>query len=125
MSINAPQGEQPLSDLRRVIAKLRASICDNTLTSSDLILGCRQILDLWIEGGGSSPDDPVVGFTGIESQTCHVLGGPSVQAGRDVDRMRFESGSNAENAEIEDIGRFFGESFKQAIDELAVYLTDR
>jgi len=39
--------------------------------------------------------------------------------------MRFESGSNAENAEIEDIGRFFGESFKQAIDELAVYLTDR
>ena len=125
MSINAPQREQALSDLRRVTTKLRASIFEDTLTNSDLILGCRRVLDLWIESGGSSLDAPVIGFTGIESQTSHVLGGPGVRGGRDVDRMRFEPGSKAEHAEVEDIGRFFNDRFKRAVEELAVYLTDR
>lgn len=125
MSINAPQREQALSDLRCVTAKLRASIFEDTLTSSDLILGCRRVLDLWIESGGSSLDDPVIGFTGIESQTSHVLGGPGVRGGRDVDRMRFQPGSKAEEEEVEDMGRFFNDSFKRATEELALYLNGR
>ncbi len=124
MSINLPQREKALPELKRVTARLQASIQEDTLTSSDLVLGCRQILDLWIESGGSSLDDPVIGFTGMESQTSHVLGGPGVRAGRDGDRMRFEPGSEAEYAEVEEIGRFFDESFKRELNELAVYLID-
>jgi hypothetical protein len=125
MTINAPQREQALSDLKRVTVGLRASIQEDALNGADLVLGCRQIIDLWIESGGSSLDDPVIGFTGIESQTSHVLGGPGVRAGRDGDRMRFEPGSKAEHMEVEEIGQFFDESFKRAVKELAEYLTDR
>jgi hypothetical protein len=125
MSIYAPQREYAVSDLRGVTAKLLASIAASTLTNSDLILGCRQVLDLWIESGGSSLDDPVIGFTGIESQTGHVLGGSQVRSGRDIDRMRFVPGSAAEHAEVEELGRFFDESFKRMVTELDAYLNDR
>ncbi len=104
--------------------KLQSSIYAETLTGSELILGCRQVLALWIESGGSSLDDPVIGFMGIESQTDHILGG-RVNYGRDVDRMRFEPGSMAEYAEIEAIGCFFDTSFKRNVEKMAAYLIAR
>lgn len=122
MSIDAPQLEQITADLRAVTANLRASILEGRLTGSDLILGCRQVLDLWVKGGGSSLDDPVIGFTGIESQSDHVLGGSQVHVGRDVDRVRFKPGSMAEEREVEELGRFFDESFKRIVEELADHL---
>ena len=61
-------------------------------------------------------------FTGIESQSDHVLGGSQVGVGRDVDRVRFKPGSEAEKQEVEDIGRFFYGSFKLGIEELADHL---
>jgi hypothetical protein len=125
MSMDAPQQEQIVSDLRAVTAKLRASILEGRLTGSELILGCRQVLDLWVKGGGSSLDDPIIGFTGIESQSDHVLGGSQVRVGRDVDRMRFKPGSIAEEQEVEEIGRFFDESFRRNVEELAGHLDGR
>ena len=122
MSIDAPQLEQVAADIRAITAKLRASILEGRLTGSELILGCRQVLDLWVKGGGSSLDDPVIGFTGIESQSDHVLGGSQVGVGRDVDRVRFKPGSTAEEQEVEEIGRFFEESFKRSVEELADHL---
>lgn len=125
MSINAPQREKAITDLRRVVDKLQSSILADALTSAELILGCRRVLALWIESGGSSLDDPVIGFTGIESQTDHILSGSRVRAGRDVDRMRFELGSMAEYTETEEIGCFFDASFKRNVKELAAYLSAR
>ena len=122
MSINVVQREQAEADLRRLAAELRTAIGESHFTGAQLILSCRQIVDLWIESGGSSLDDPVIGFTGIESQTSHVLGGPGVRAGRDGDGKRFEPDSAAERAEIEEIGRFFDESFKRNVEDLAVFL---
>jgi hypothetical protein len=122
MSINEPQLEQVATDLRIVTANLRTSILEGRLTGSELILGCRQVVDLWIKGGGSSLDEPVIGFTGIESQSDHVLGGCQVDVGRDVDRVRFKPGSIAEEREVEEIGQFFDASFKRIVEELADHL---
>ncbi len=122
MSIDAPQLEQVAADLRVVTANLRRRIIEDRLTGADLILGCRQVLNLWVNGGGSSLDDPVIGFTGIESQSDHVLGGSQVRVGRDIDRVRFEPGSIAEEQEVEEIGRYFDESFKRSVEELADHL---
>lgn len=122
MSIDAPQLEQAAADLRAVTANFRTSIVEDRLTGADLILGCRQILNLWVKCGGSSLDDPVIGFTGIESQSDHVLGGSQVRFGRDVDRVRFEPGSMAEEREVEELGRFFDEDFKRSVEELTNHL---
>jgi len=122
MPRDAPQLEQAATDLRAVTAKLRASILEGRLTGYELIFGCRQVLDLWVKGGGSSLDDPVIGLTGIESQSDHVLGGSQVRVGRDVDHVRFKPGSIAEEHEVEEIGRFFDESFKRIVEELVEHL---
>lgn len=81
-----------------------------------MILGCREILHLWLKGGGATLDDAVIGITGIESQTDHVLGGSY---------KRFERGSEAEAREVEELGRFFDESFKRVVAELALHLDGR
>ncbi|MEA3029813.1 MAG: hypothetical protein QOG13_1138 [Sphingomonadales bacterium] len=101
--------------------KLRAILTDlkaNPVDAAQMILTCRSILDAWIDSGGSSLDDEVIGFLGIESQTSHILGGSGVRFGRDVDHVRFEPGSPEEAAEIEDCGRWFLRSFEEQVDEL-------
>lgn len=69
-----------------------------------------------------SLDELVIGFNGIESQTEHVLGGKRVRSGRDVDRVRFEPGS--ERLEVEDIGCCFGDGFKRALNDLSHHLSN-
>ncbi|MHA6722656.1 hypothetical protein [Sphingomonas sp. RS2018] len=67
-------------------------------------------------------DDPVIAFLGIESQSEHVLGGRQVCVGRDVDHVRFEPGSAAERAEVDEIGQFFRKSFVTSVRDLALHL---
>lgn len=123
MWTDAAQREQALIELRQVVSNLRARVNQDQLDGSDLILGCRRVLDLWVNSGGSSLDDPVITFTGIESQSDHVLGGSQVRVGRDVDHVRFEPDSAAEHEEVEEIGRFFHESFVNAVSSLASHLS--
>ena len=122
MWTDAARREQALIELRQVVSNLCTRVNQDQLDGSHLILGCRQVLDLWVNAGGSSLDDPVITFTGIESQSDHVLGGSQVRVGRDVDHVRFEPGSAAEHEEVEEIGRFFRESFVNAVSSLASYL---
>jgi hypothetical protein len=87
-----------------------------------MILACRRVLNLWIKIGGSSLDDPVIGFTGIESQSDHVMNGSQVDIGRDVDNVVFEPGSDAEELEVQELGNFFQRKFNHAVEELAFHL---
>ena len=48
-----------------------------------------------------------------------------MRTGRDIDRMRFVAGSAAEHAEVDELGRFFAESFQRMVKELDAYLNDR
>lgn len=122
MWIDAAQREQAQVELRQVVSELRIRVDHNDFDGADLILGCRRVLNLWVNSGGSSLDDAVIGFLGIESQSDHVLGGSQVRLGRDMDRIRFEPGSSAERAEVEEIGRFFRESFVTSVRDLAHHL---
>jgi hypothetical protein len=122
MWIDAAQREQAQVELRQVVSNLRARVSQDQLDGSDLILGSRRVLNLWVNSGGSSLDDPVIAFLGIESQSDHVLGGSQVRVGRDVDHVRFEPGSVAEQEEVEEIGRFFRESFVNGVRDLASHL---
>lgn len=122
MWTDVAQHEEALIELRQVVSNLRARVNQDQLDGSGLVFGCRRVLNLWVNSGGSSLDDPVISFTGIESQSDHVLGGSQVRAGRDVDHVRFEPGSAAEQEEVEEIGRFFRESFVNAVNSLASHL---
>lgn len=122
MWIDAAQREEALIELRQVVSNLCARVNQDQFDGSDLVLGCRRVLNLWVNSGGSSLDDPVITFTGIESQSDHVLGGSQVRVGRDVDHVRFKPGSAAEQEEVEAIGRFFRESFANAVNSLASHL---
>ncbi|MBB4100462.1 hypothetical protein [Sphingomonas kyeonggiensis] len=122
MWTDAAQREEALIELRQVVSNLRAQVNEDKFDGSDLVLGCRRVLNLWVNSGGSSLDDPVITFTGIESQSDHVLGGSQVRVGRDVDHVRFEPGSAAEQEEVEEIGRFFRESFVDAVNSLSSHL---
>ena len=122
MPVDPFQREHAINELRRIVLELKEASAQNRLTGAQMVLGCRQILDLWIDTGGSSLDDPVIGYLGIESQTSHVLGGPGVRAGRDGDRVRFEPGSKEEITEVEEIYRVFGAGFTSDVEELSLYL---
>ena len=122
MSIDTAQRGQAKAELRQVVSDLECRVDQNRLDGSTMIFGCRRVLNLWVDTGGSSLEDPVIGFLGIESQSGHVLGGTQVQAGRDVDRVRFEPGSIAERVEVDEIGRFFGDSFIISVRDLARHL---
>lgn len=119
--MDAAQREHALDELRQVVSDLQGQISQGRLDGSDLILGCRRVLNLWVDSGGSSLEDPVITFLGIESQSDHVLGGSQVRVGRDVDHTRFEPGSAAERAEVDEIGRFFRESFVTGVRDLALH----
>ena len=100
--------------LRTILTELRA----NRVDATGMILACRKIMDAWIDAGRASTDEEVIGFFGIECQTSHILGGPGVHFGRDVDHARFEPGSPEEASEIEDCGRWFLSGFEEHVDEL-------
>lgn len=122
MSINKTQCEAACAELRDVISELQRSIASEQLQPADLILSYRKILDLWISSGGESTDDAVISFLGIESQSDHVLGGSQVEVGRDVDRVHFEPGTDAETIEVGEIAIFFKKSFGRAVIGLADHL---
>jgi hypothetical protein len=104
--------------LQELVTVLHAK--DTSLDAADMIVSCRKILNLWIAVGGSSLDEPVVGFLGIESQTDHVL--QKRNGARDVDGVRFAEGSPEEAAEVEDCGRWFLEGFKSDVAALSRWL---
>jgi hypothetical protein len=114
-----------LPALRRCADALNGRIERGELTAADMILGCRRILDLWVEAGGASTDDPVIGFLAVESQTDHVLGGRSVQRGRDGDRLRFAPASPQEAEEVEACGRCFLGGFTRDVRSLRDWLAER
>jgi len=109
-------------DLKVKLKAILAELDANGIDAAQLILTCRRILDAWIDAGGSSLDDEVIGFLGIESQTGHILGGRDVRFGRDGDRARFAPGSAEEAAEIEDCGLFFLSSFAVTVNDLRARL---
>ncbi|HEY0012347.1 MAG TPA: hypothetical protein VGB79_05785 [Allosphingosinicella sp.] len=118
MTTDHPDAERARASLRCVVEDLHGRIERGELTAADMILGCRRILDEWVESGGSSLDGPVVGFLAVECQTDHVLGGRSARTGRDADRMRFAPGSPQEAEEVEACGRWFLGAFKRDIRSL-------
>jgi hypothetical protein len=106
---------------QRAIGKAASALClkleQDAVSGRDMILVCRQILDLWIEGGGASLDDEVIGILGIDSQCDHVMLPP------DTRKPRF-SAYDDEEAEIESLGEFFLPSFTREMRELADRFND-
>lgn len=124
MATEPQPSDQAKSDLRELVASLRQRLEQMQLSGSDIICGCRDILNTWVRGGGSSLHDAVIGFTGLESQTDYVLGGRQAKVGRTVDHVRFEPDSSAERAEIGELNKFFHAQFTRDLDALALFLTD-
>lgn len=122
MPLDQTKRDAACAELRNLLTILQQKIAKDELLANEMIFECRRILNLWIESGGESTDDVAIAFLGIESQSDHVLGGCRVEAGRDVDRIRFEPGSAAETKEVHEIGQFFKESFRRAIVELAEHM---
>lgn len=124
MSVNGPEREVARAELSALVAALNVRLATGPVIGEEMIRACRRILDMWIDGGGASLDDEVIAFLGIESQSDHVLRERRWGRGngRDGDGTRFEPGSEAERREVEAIGRFFSESFADAIGELAAHL---
>lgn len=125
MSINQTERDAACNKLRDIVGDLQQRVSRDELQAPELIIACRDILNLWLESGGETTDDAVIGFLAIESQSDHVLGGSRVKAGRDVDRIRFEPGSDAETTEINEIAYVFKDSFGRAVTGLAEHLRVR
>lgn len=123
MSAEPEPNDRAKSDLRNLVVNLRQRLCEDQLSASGMILGCRDILNIWVGGGGSSLHDVVIGFTSIESQTDYVLGGSQANVGRPVEHVRFEPNSPAEGAEVDDLNAFFRDQFTRDLEALALILT--
>jgi hypothetical protein len=100
----------------RVIGDAASEFSDrlerDEVTAREMILACRRFLNLWIEGGGASIDDEVIGLLGIESQCDHVMLRPGQR------KPRFPEYDGDEEAEIERLGEFFLPSFAREMREL-------
>jgi hypothetical protein len=107
-----PKPESVERELGAFSADYVARIEGNDLSAPEMILGCRCVLDLWIEGGGSSLDDEVIGVLGIESQCDHVMLRPGQRKPRHPDY------DGAEDAEINRLGQFFMASFEREVRDL-------
>jgi hypothetical protein len=118
--LNSLWEERAETELRQTMDDLLARL--EAISLAEMILACRRVLDLWIKMDGSSLDDPVIGFLGIESQTDHVLGPGEFNSARDGDGVRFARGSPEEAAEIENCGHWFLDGFRQSVVELAEHL---
>ena len=124
MTSEPQPNDQAKSELRELVASLQERLDELQLSGSGMICGCRDILNIWVRGGGSSLHDAVIGFTSIESQTDYVLGGSEAKVGRPVDHVRFEPDSAAERAEVEELNDFFRDQFTRDLDALALFLND-
>lgn len=91
---------------------LTLQLARGEVSAREMILMCRHILDLWIESGGSSLDDEVIGVLGIESQCTHVM----LQPGQPRPPI---PAYDDEEAEIESLGRFFRVYFTREMQELS------
>jgi hypothetical protein len=112
--------ERAETELRQLVESLQARL--DTIGAAEMIMACRRVLYLWNRMDGSSLDDLVIGFYGIEDQTHHLLGTGEYNSARDVDGVRFTPGSPEEAAEIEDCGRCFLGGFRQSVADLADHL---
>lgn len=108
-----PKRERVEREIGALSADYLARLERNALGAREMILGCRQILDLWIEGGGASLDDEVIGLLGIESQCDHVMLRPGQR------KPRFPQYDGNEDAEIDRLGIFFAASFEREMRELS------
>ena len=115
---NLPLRESIERRIGRLAADAVLRFEQSDVSASDMILTCRRLLDLWVEGGGASTDDEVVGVLGIESQCDHVLLGPGQR------RPRFPE-YHDEQAEIESRGVFFRDAFIREMRELAARFNER
>jgi hypothetical protein len=82
-------------------------------TGREMITACRRILDLWVDTGGASTDDEVIGVLGIESQCDHVMLRPGQQ------QPRYSPDFDNEDAEIDRLGEFFRDGFASDMRNLA------
>ena len=96
----------------RIATELTNQLERGEVTSREMILACRRILDLWIEGGGASIDDEVIGVLGIEAQCDHVM----LRLGQR--KPRFPKYDD-EEAETESLGAFFRDGFIREMRDLA------
>ena len=86
---------------------------EGVFTGREMILACRHILDLWVDSGGGSLDDEMVGVLGIESQCDHVMSHPGQR------RLRLSELDPDQREEIEELGTFFRDAFAREMRELA------
>lgn len=112
MGRNRREREQVERDIGALAADFVARIEGQAVDAREMILGCRQILDLWIDGGGSSLDDEVIGLLGIESQCDHVMLRPGQR------KPRSPQYDGDEQTEIAALGLFFMGSFAREMREL-------
>lgn len=108
-----PKRERVEREIGVLSADYVARIEADALNAREMIVGCRRILDLWIEGGGSSLDDEVIGVLGIESQCDHVMLQPGQR------RPRFPEYDGNEDEEISRLWRFFAASFEREMRDLS------
>jgi hypothetical protein len=106
-----PRRERAEQTIGEVAAALSQRLEKGEVSAREMIVACRQILDLWIDGGGSSLDDEVVGLLGIESQCDHVMLRPGQREPRNPEY-------DDEDAEIEQLGSFFREGFTREMRDL-------
>jgi len=110
---NIPKRKSVEREIGALSADYVARIEGNALSASEMILGCRRILDLWIDGSGSSLNDEVIGVLGIESQCDHVMLRPGQR------KPRFPVYYGDEDAEINRLGLFFAASFEREMRDLS------
>ena len=107
-----PARERAEHAIGAVARYLNRRVEQGEVTAREMISACRYILDLWVQGGGASSDDEVIGVLGIESQCDHVMLRPGQP------KPRFPEYDD-EALEIEELGRFFQASFAREMRELA------
>jgi hypothetical protein len=100
-------------EIGRIAGELTRQLEQGDVAAREMILACRQILDLWVESGGASTDDEVIGVLGIESQCDHVMLRPGQR------KPRFPEYDHGEDEEIDRLGDFFRDAFAREMRELA------
>ncbi len=118
MSIADPaKRQQAEREIGRFAAELTRRLEAGEISAREMILACRNILDIWVEAGGASTDDEVIGVLGMESQCDHVMLRPGWR------KPRFPAYDD-EEAEIESLGTFFRDYFAREMRDLATQFHD-
>lgn len=108
-----PRRERAEREIGDIATNLSRRLEREEVSAREMIMTCRQILDAWIDGGGASLDDEVIGVLGIESQCDHVMLRPGQR------RPRHPAYDGDEDAEIQRLGIFFREGFRREMQELS------